>query len=117
MAFSGVEASSVDEQGRDFNDISSRCGKATAFDFIALFPTAPAPKKGRSRRRASPLTDGQLAMPTAPISPRPETDSHCYLWFDLGQGAWVTDPFDAWLTDEQLIQKYGPATGKPEARK
>ena len=57
-----------------------------------------------------------LSLPTEPPPARPKFDSCCYLWFDLGQGAWVTDPFDAWLSDEQLLKKYGPATGKPEAR-
>ena len=37
------------------------------------------------------------------------------VWYDFGRCIWVTDPFDAWLSDEQLRLKYGPATGKPEA--
>lgn len=39
------------------------------------------------------------------------------VWYDCARCMWTVDPFDAWLSDEQFLKKYGPATGKPEAKK
>lgn len=38
------------------------------------------------------------------------------VWYDRARCMWTVDPFDLWLSDEQLLLKYGPAAaGKPEA--
>ncbi len=31
------------------------------------------------------------------------------LWYDRARCMWTPDPFDAWLSDEQLLKKYGTA--------
>jgi len=63
--------------------------------------------------------DNQL---TLPLIPEPDilgstNASGRDVWYDRARCRWTTDPFDLWLSDEQLLQKYGPATGKLEARK
>lgn len=39
------------------------------------------------------------------------------LWYDRARCVWITDPFDAWLSDDQLMKKYGPAIKESGARK
>ena len=40
-------------------------------------------------------------IPEAPKAPGQD------LWYDLARRQWIADPFDAWLSDEQLAKKCG----------
>lgn len=63
------------------------------------------------------MSDPQLSLfIPEPMIPAAASAGGRDLWYDYGRCVWVADPFDAFLSDEQLLQKYGPATGKPEAR-
>lgn len=39
------------------------------------------------------------------------------LWYDRARCTWTPDPFDAWLSDDQLLKKYGPAIEKTRSLK
>lgn len=39
------------------------------------------------------------------------------VWFDRARSMWTLDPFDAWLSDEQLVAKYGAAVDKQSTKK
>lgn len=62
---------------------------------------------------------GQLELPLIPdpMIPAATNAAGRDVWYDRARCMWTHDPFDIWLSDEQLLKKYGPATGKPEARK
>lgn len=60
------------------------------------------------------MTTEQLSLPLIPLPdiPADTNASGRDVWFDRARNVWVSDPFDAWLSDDQLLKKYGPACGK-----
>lgn len=63
------------------------------------------------------MSDAQLSLfIPEPDIPGTTNASGRDVWYDCARCMWVVDPFDAFLSDAQLLQKYGPATGKPEAK-